>query len=146
MAEHNNNEEAKSAVSVKGTTDQGLVFVVIPSGAGGGGGDSNGRMLAEPSDEMADDQEVQVEETETTTTVVHSYELQIQDEVVPTVIITSPHHPVSHEEANFNNGRNYVKIAPRAASAAVGCGNQVGSLHKQQQQRILLLNTDTKSV
>ena len=59
-----------------------------------------------------------------------TYELQLQDEVVP-VIITSP-----QEEQDFNNGRNFVKIAPR----------QPANQAMQQQQRVLLLKTDTKGV
>ena len=53
---------------------------------------------------------------------IASYELQLEDEVVPLLI--SP--PKTPEEETYNNGRDYVKIAPR-------------HVHQHKQQRIFLL-------
>ena len=120
-------QELKQQRQKATTAESPVVFVVLPPPPPS----AAGQTVADGQENQVTD-EIEREEPPTSTeddvTVegeggCTAFELQLEDEVVPTtVILTTP------EEENFNNGRNYVKIAPR----------------RQKKQRIFLLKaTDT---
>jgi len=145
MAELEQNNNKRSSNGIDGKPADSLVLVVLPptpTEAQCGG------VVADPADEM---EQMETDESGTGETgVTATYELQLQDEVVPVIITSSASSPTvltnttsqsmstTKEEEDFNNGRDFVKIAPRKQTFDGSCNLQA--------QRIFLLNAaDTES-